>query len=188
MRRREVLTIVLGLVCGLAAQPGLAADKGETASAQALARNSKIALEKLYARVPFAKALGPKAHAILVFPDVLKAGLIVGGQYGEGALLQNGKAIAYYNTAGASYGLQAGAQSYGYAMFFMNAKALSQINKAEGFEVGVGPSVVVVDEGMAKQSTTTTLKDDIYAFVFGQKGLMAGLGIQGNKITKINPK
>jgi lipid-binding SYLF domain-containing protein len=73
-------------------------------------------------------------------------------------------------------------------MFFMNANALAQLNKADGFEVGVGPSVVVVDEGMAKTMTTTTGKDDIYAFIFGQKGLMAGIGIQGNKITKINPK
>jgi len=113
---------------------------------------------------------------------------MIGGQYGEGALIKGGKTVSYYNTAGASYGLQAGVQQYGYAMFFMNAKALTQIDSAEGFEVGVGPSVVVVDEGMAKTTTTTTLKDDIYAFVFAQKGLMAGLGIQGNKITKIKPK
>jgi lipid-binding SYLF domain-containing protein len=70
----------------------------------------------------------------------------------------------------------------------MNEKALQQLDKADGFEVGVGPSIVVMDEGMAKTSTTTTMKEDIYAFVFGQKGLMAGIGIQGNKITKINPK
>jgi lipid-binding SYLF domain-containing protein len=70
----------------------------------------------------------------------------------------------------------------------MNAKALGQLDKAEGFEVGIGPTVVVLDEGMAKSLTTTTMKDDIYAFIFGQKGLMAGFGIQGNKITKINPK
>ena len=125
---------------------------------------------------------------MLVFPSVTKAGLGIGGQYGEGALLKGGKAIAYYKTTGASFGLQAGGQQYGYAMFFMNANALAQLDKAEGFEVGVGPSVVMVDEGMAKTTTTTTLKDDIYAFVFGQKGLMAGLGIQGNKITKIQPK
>ena len=73
-------------------------------------------------------------------------------------------------------------------MFFLNEKALAQLDNANGFEVGVGPSVVMVDEGMAKTTTTTTLKDDIYAFVFGQKGLMAGLGIQGNKISKIQPK
>jgi len=176
------------VIVTFAVSPLLAAEEGKTASAQQLSRDSKIALEKLYARVPLAKALGPKAHAVLVFPDVLKAGLIVGGQYGEGALIKGGRTVAYYNTAGASYGLQAGAQSYGYAMFFMNAKALGQLDKAEGFEVGVGPSVVVIDEGMAKQATTTTLQDDIYAFVFGQKGLMAGLGVQGNKITRINPK
>jgi len=70
----------------------------------------------------------------------------------------------------------------------MNANALQQIDKAGGFDIGVGPTVVVVDEGVAKSMTTTTMKDDIYAFIFGQKGLMAGLGIQGNKITKINPK
>ena len=70
----------------------------------------------------------------------------------------------------------------------MNANALQQIDKVEGFESGVGPTVVLVDEGMAKSLTTTTMKDDIYAFIFGQKGLMAGFGIQGNKITKINPK
>jgi lipid-binding SYLF domain-containing protein len=97
-------------------------------------------------------------------------------------------AVAYYSTGGASYGLQAGAQEYGYAMFFMNEGALAQLEKTEGFEVGVGPSVVVVDEGMAKSMTTTTANEAIYAFIFGQKGLMAGLGIQGNKITKINPK
>jgi lipid-binding SYLF domain-containing protein len=73
-------------------------------------------------------------------------------------------------------------------MFFMNAKALEQLNRADGFEVGVGPSIVVMDEGKAKSSTTTTMKEDIFAFIFGQKGLMAGLGIQGNKISKIDPK
>ena len=187
MVKRSLCGLVFGVLLGFAAQAALAAEQGKT-PASTLSRDAHAALKKLYGRVPFAKSLGPKAHAILVFPKVTKAGLIVGGQYGEGALIEGGKTVAYYNTAGASYGLQAGVQQYGYAMFFMNANALSQINKAEGFEIGVGPSVVVVDEGMAKQATTTTLKDDIYAFVFGQKGLMAGIGIQGNKITKINPK
>jgi len=158
------------------------------AGAAELGGEANASLQRLYANVPAAKALGANAQAILVFPKVTKAGLGVGGQFGEGALLKNGKAVAYYNTAGASIGLQAGAQQYGYAMFFMNAAALAQLDKAGGFEVGVGPTVVVVDEGKAKTMTTTTSKDDIYAFMFGQKGLMAGLGIQGNKITKINPK
>jgi lipid-binding SYLF domain-containing protein len=170
-----------------AAYPSVAQDKGKEEAAQ-LASESQAALQKLYGSVELAKLLGPKAQAILVFPKVTKAGLGVGGQYGEGTLLKKGTATAYYKTTGASFGLQAGGQQYGYAMFFMNAKALDEFVNASGFEVGVGPSVVLVDEGMAKTTTTSTLKDDIYAFVFGQKGLMAGLGIQGNKITKITPK
>jgi lipid-binding SYLF domain-containing protein len=153
-----------------------------------LTKQSQAALAQLGASAPLAKTLASTAHAVLVFPQITKAGLGVGGQYGEGTLLKGGKAAAYYKTTGASFGLQVGGQQYGYAMFFMNEKALAQLDNANGFEVGVGPSVVMVDEGMAKTTTTTTLKDDIYAFVFGQKGLMAGLGIQGNKISKIQPK
>jgi lipid-binding SYLF domain-containing protein len=160
---------------------------GKTSAAE-LGRSANSALQQLYAKVPAAKAIGKQATAVLVFPGVTKAGLGVGAQYGEGALLKGGKAVAYYNTAGASYGLQAGAQTYGYAMFFMNDAALKQLDKADGFEVGVGPSVVLIDEGKAKTMTSTTMKDDIYAFIFGQQGLMAGLGVQGNKITRITPK
>jgi lipid-binding SYLF domain-containing protein len=171
----------------LAPQPAEAQVPGRT-SAVELSRSADKALQQLYAKVPAAKAIGKEAHAVLVFPSVTKAGLGIGGQYGEGALLKGGKAVAFYNTAGASYGLQAGAQTYGYAMFFMNEAALKQLDRTEGFEVGVGPSVVLLDEGKAKTMTSTTMKDDIYAFVFAQKGLMAGLGIQGNKITRISPK
>jgi len=122
-----------------------------------------------------------------VFPNVVKAGLVLGGQYGEGALRIDGKTTAYYNTVAASYGLQAGAQTFGYAMFLMNDNALGYLKKSEGWEVGVGPTVVVMDEGLAKSLTTSTAKEDIYAFIFGQKGLMAGIGLQGSKISKITP-
>lgn len=165
----------------------VAQEQGKTKASE-LAKTSEAALQKLYTEAPLAKALGPRAQAILVFPKVKKAGFAIGGQYGEGTLFENGKATAFYKTTGASFGLQAGGQQYGYAMFFTNAKALDEFRKATGFEVGVGPSLVMVDEGMAKTTTTTTLKEDIYAFVFGQKGLMAGLGLQGNKITQITPK
>jgi lipid-binding SYLF domain-containing protein len=187
MTKANVAAILAGAALMLAPQGSLAQDKGKSAAAE-LTSDSQAALQTLYTTSPLAKALGPKAEAILVFPKVTKAGLGIGGQYGEGALLKKGSASAFYKTTGASVGLQAGGQQYGYAMFFMNANAIEQLNKANGFEVGVGPSLVVVDEGMAKTTTTTTLKDDIYAFVFGQKGLMAGLGIQGNKITQITPK
>jgi len=159
-----------------------AADKAE------INKDSQAALTALYASVPASKDLATKAAAILVFPKITKAGLGIGGLHGEGALMEGGKPIAYYSTGGGSFGLQAGVQTYGYALFLMNDKAVQELDAAKGFEIGVGPSVVLVDEGKAKQLTTTTAKDDIYAFVFGQKGLMAGIGIQGNKITKINPK
>ncbi len=180
--KMKFCVFVFGAFLTLAASHSISAEKGSGASK--LESDGKAALNQLYAKVPAAKALGSKAIAILVFPSITKAGLGIGGQYGEGVLLKGGRAAGYYNTTGVSTGLQAGAQKYGYAMFFMNDGALAQLDKTEGFEVGVGPSVVVVDEGKAKTTTTTTAKDDIYAFVFGQKGLMAGLGIQGNKITK----
>ena len=179
---RPLTKIVVSAVLAFAWQCAMSAGAPE------IARDANASLQQLYASVPAAKTLGANAVAILVFPKVTKAGLGVGGQYGEGALLQKGKAVGYYSTAGASVGLQAGAQQFAYALFFMNPNALAQLDKAEGFEIGVGPTVVVMDEGKAKTMTTTTAKDDVYAFIFGQKGLMAGLGVQGNKITKINPK
>ena len=148
----------------------------------------EIALEKLYSSSPVARELSTVAKGVLVFPDIIKGGLIVGGQYGEGALLINNRRVAYYNTVAASYGLQAGGvQSFGYVMFLMTDAALKYLEKSSGWEIGVGPSIVVVDQGIAKTLTSSTAKKDVYAFCFGQKGLMAGLGLQGSKITKINP-
>ena len=187
MKSRRLTTLLVAAALAYAAQPSRAEDKGKTKASE-LTTESQQALTQLQAKAPLAKQLTSKAHAILVFPKVTKAGFVVGGQYGEGSLLKKGAAAAYYKTTGASVGLQAGGQAYGYAMFFMNAKALADLDNAKGFEVGVGPSIVMVDEGMARTTTTNTLKEDIYAFVFGQKGLMAGLGLQGNKIAKITPK
>jgi lipid-binding SYLF domain-containing protein len=181
------LAVLLGMALLFAADSSVSQDKGKAEAAE-LTKRSQESLAELNASAPLAKRLGPEAHAILVFPKVKKAGFGIGGQYGEGTLLKGGQAVAYYKTTGASYGLQAGGQQYGYAMFFMNEKALAELDNAKGFEVGVGPSIVMVDEGMAKTTNTNTLKEDIYAFVFAQKGLMAGLGLQGNKIEKIQPK
>ena len=167
-------TVILGL------RPALAAGDN------AIDRDVQAALSSLYATTPAAKVLGEKAKAILVFPSIVKAGFIVGAQTGDGALLQGGKSVGYYNISAVSYGLQAGVQSFGYAMFLMTDAALAQVTKGGGFEVGVGPSIVVVDEGMAKSITTATIQDDIYAFIFGQQGLMAGVGLEGSKITRLN--
>ena len=187
MKATWLAGMLVGAALTCAPTDSLAQDEGKTAAAE-LEASSQAALQQLTGSVPLAKAAAAQAHAILVFPKVTKAGLGIGGQYGEGALLKKGKAAGYYKTTGASFGLQAGGQQYGYAMFYMNEKALTQLDSAKGFEVGVGPSIVLVDEGMAKTTTTNTIKEDIVAFVFGQKGLMAGLGIQGNKISKITPK
>lgn len=152
-----------------------------------LERDADSALASLYETAPVSRKLAEQAEGILIFPSIVKAGLLVGGQYGEGVLRQKGKTTGYYSSSAVSYGLQAGAQSFGYVMFLMTPKAMEYLDSSDGWEVGVGPSIVVADEGFAKSTTTTTLKDDIYAFIFGQKGLMAGLGLQGSKITKINP-
>jgi lipid-binding SYLF domain-containing protein len=155
------------------------------ASAAEIDRGVRSALQKLYAESASAKAMGKKAKAILVFPAIVKGGFVVGGQYGEGALLKNGKVAGYYSTIQASYGLQVGLQKYGYAMFLMNDSALNWLDKTNGWELGTGPSIVIVDAGKAASMSTTTLHSEIYAFFFSQKGLMGGLGLQGTKITRI---
>ena len=165
----------------------IASGTTHAASAMEIDREADAAIASLYESTPVAKKLASQAEAILVFPSIVKAGLVIGGQYGEGVLRQDGKSMGYFRSSAVSYGLQAGAQSFGYAMFIMTAEALEYMKNSDGWEIGVGPTVVVVDEGVAKTLTTTTAKDDIYAFIFSQKGLMAGLGIQGSKITKITP-
>jgi len=155
------------------------------ASAEDINRGVRVALQNLYQESSSARSLAAKAKAILVFPAITKGGFLVGGQYGEGALIKDGKVIAYYNTVAVSYGLQIGIQKYGYALFFMTDAARDYLNRSDGWELGTGPSIVVVDEGKAAGISTTTTRSDVYAFFFDQKGLMAGLGIQGTKITRI---
>lgn len=164
----------------------LAAPASAASSAAEIEREARAALDKLYAGNREARLIAGEAQAVLVFPVVSKAGLMIGGQYGKGVLFKRDKVAGYYSTGGASYGLQAGAQQYGYAMFFMNDKALAELDDADGFEIGIGPSVVVMDKGLASSATTKTLNDDIYAFIFDQQGLMAGIGLQGNKITRLD--
>jgi len=145
------------------------------------------ATKQLYAKSPAAVTLSKTAKGVLLFPKVKKAGFLIGGQYGEGALRSGGKTIGYYKTTAASFGLQAGGQKFGYAMFLMNDSALEYVKKSLGWEVGVGPTLTVVDEGVAGSLSTSSARSDIYVFFFGQKGLMAGLSIEGSKITKFDP-
>jgi lipid-binding SYLF domain-containing protein len=157
----------------------------QAATAAEIRRDATAVLKKLYARTPKAKELADKAKGVLIFPSIVKAGFMVGGLFGDGVLFKDGKAVAYYNTVAASYGFQAGVQKYGYAMLLMNDAALQYLDKSDGWELGTGPSIVVVDQGAAGGLSTSTARDDVYAFIFDQKGLMGGLGLQGTKITKI---
>jgi lipid-binding SYLF domain-containing protein len=157
------------------------------ASASQIDREVTQSLNTLYKHNPGAKALGDKAVAVLVFPSIVKGGFIIAGQYGDGALRKNGKSVAYYRSLAASYGFQAGVQAFGYVLFFMDDASVRYLDNSDGWEVGTGPSLVVLDAGFGKNLTTTTLQKGVYAFIFDQKGLMGGVGIQGSKITKINP-
>ena len=157
------------------------------ASASAIDRDARAALDKLYKNTPGSKALADKAVAVLVFPSIVKGGFIIAGQFGDGALRKNNKTVAYYRSLAASYGFQAGVQAFGYVLFFMDDASLQYLDNSAGFELGVGPSLVVLDEGFGKNLSTTTLQKGVYAFIFDQKGLMGGMGIQGTKITRINP-
>ena len=176
---RWLTSLIAGAaLIGLAMAPAAAQDHGPEGSA-------RIALKKLTTSIPQAGILEQKAYAILVFPDITKAGFLIGAEEGKGVLFRRGGVAGYYNTTGVSYGLQAGVQTFGYAMFFMNEGAWRALDSSDGFQVGVGPSVVVVDEGKARSITSATLNSDVYAFVFGQQGLMAGAGLEGTKITRL---
>jgi lipid-binding SYLF domain-containing protein len=159
----------------------------QSSRASEIDRSATQALTTLYKNTTDAKALADKAVAVLVFPSIVKGGFIIAGQFGDGALRKGGKTVAYYRSLAASYGFQAGAQAFGYVLFFMDNDSLSYLDRSGGFELGTGPSLVVLDSGFGKALSTTTLQKGIYALIFNQKGLMGGMGIQGTKITKINP-
>lgn len=173
-----VLTPVIAIATATSA-------KAETAAE--LNQASSQALQQLIQTNPAAAALNRHARAVLIFPNIVKAGLVFGGAYGEGELLKGSTLDGYYNSVTGSWGLQAGAQSYGYVVFLMTPSAVRYVHKTQGWEIGVGPTVVVVDQGLAKNLSTSTLKDDAYAFIFNQQGLMAGVSIEGTKISHINP-
>ena len=155
------------------------------AAAEDLDRDAAQALATLYKTHPTAEVVSKKARAILVFPKITKAGLVFGGSYGEGVLMKGGHVTDYFNSVSASWGWQAGAESYAYVVFLMSDKAVKYLSQTKGWEIGVGPHVVVVNEGAGKNFSTSTLKDDAYAYISDQQGLMASLSIEGTKISRI---
>src|SRR5512136_2475325 len=136
--KRFGLAILLLLLAFGAACLTIPKSAGAATTAE-IDRSARSALQSLYAQTPASKALGEKAKGILVFPSIVKGGFMVGGQFGEGALIQSGKTAEYYNTLQVSYGLQIGLQKYGYALFFMSESALKWLDKSDGWELGTGP-------------------------------------------------
>ena len=183
--KRILLALMLASAAALPISAGTFAT-ANAATADDLNKDAEQALQALSKTNAIADQISKRAKGVLVFPHVVKAGLIFGGSYGEGVLKQGPKVIDYYNSVSGSWGLQAGAQSYSYVVFLMNDDAVDYIGKSKGWEIGVGPTVVLVNEGVAKNLSTSTLKDDAYAFIFDQEGLMAGLSIEGTKISRIN--
>ena len=144
-----------------------------------------VALEQFQKDVKGADEFLASAKGVLVLPNVVKAGFVVGGSYGEGALRIGGKTVDYYNTAAASWGFLAGAQSVRVIIVFMQEDALNKFRASQGWEAGVDGSVTLVNVGAAGTIDTTNIKDPIVGFVFGNKGLMADLSLTGTKYTKI---
>ena len=178
----------IGAAMALLALPAVSACStvANSAASQAdITASSSQALNKLVRDNPAAAAISQQSRAVLVFPEMVKGGLVVGGAYGEGELRKGGQTTGYYTSFTGSWGLQAGAQSYGYAVFLMNDNAIQYLEESDGWEIGVGPTVVVVNAGVAENLSSSTLQDDAYAFIFDQRGLMAGVSIEGTKVTKV---
>lgn len=180
------LRILRSLVLSVLALAGVGQlNSASAASAADIDRDARSALQTLLQTHPAAQAISRQAKAVLIFPRIIKAGFVFGGSYGEGELLRGNQAAGYYNSVSGSWGLQAGAQSYGYAVFLMTDRAISYLRDSRGWELGVGPSLVLVDDGVAKNLSSSTLQSDAYAFVFNQQGLMAGVTVEGSKISPI---
>ena len=185
MKRIRRTLVALPLAAALTFFFGLLPIRADAATAEDLNRSATEALERLYRTNPIASDIAKRSKAILVFPNIIKMGLVFGGAYGEGVLMKNSTVVDYYNSVSGSWGLQAGAQSYGYAVFLLTDEAVHYLEQSHGWEIGVGPTVALVNEGVAKNLTTSTLKESAYAFIFDQQGLMASLSIEGTKISRI---
>jgi lipid-binding SYLF domain-containing protein len=151
-----------------------------------LVPRAREALAQLEASEPRSRFFARHGYAVLVFPSILKAGFVFGGEIGDGVLFEHGQVAGFYNLSGGSWGLQIGGQDFAYALFFMTQNSLRYLHQSDGFQVGTGPSVVVVEAGAGVEADSTTLTHDVYAFPFSQKGLMANLTLEGSKITRID--
>ena len=176
---KKIILIILISCLGVYSHAGMAA------SAREININIDAALKKFKNKVEGGAAFLKKADGVLVFPEVIKAGFGIGGEYGEGALRINGRTVDYYSTAAASIGFQLGAQVKSVILVFLDKGALAKFRKSSGWEVGVDGSVALIDLGAGKDINSVNVDDPIVGFVINNKGLMYNLTLEGTKITKI---
>jgi len=172
----------------LAAVLALAPGDAQAASVEEIDAEVNDVMKRFFKEVGSSEELAAKAEAVLTFPSVIKAGFGIGGEYGEGALRINGKSVDYYSTAAASIGFQIGVQSRAVILMFMTDAALKQFRASDGWEVGVDASVALVKIGAGGSIDTTNIKEPIVGFIFGEKGLMYNLSLEGSKMTKLDKK
>jgi lipid-binding SYLF domain-containing protein len=186
LTRRSLTAAALGLVGAagpLAVMPAHADHRSKLVAA------GRRSLQSLLSEEPRSRFFDRHCRAALVFPSILKAGFIFGGETGNGVLFgpHGGAPMGFYNLTGGSWGLQVGGQDFAYALFFMTEGSLEYLHRSAGFSVGTGPSIVVINAGAGAEANTTTITHDVYAFPYNQKGLMADLTLQGTKISPIHP-
>jgi lipid-binding SYLF domain-containing protein len=182
MDHLRAAAMAVGL-CGLLALAPTSSATAKTAAE--IDAGVTAARDQCAAQIPGCKEAAGKAQGMLVFPEVTKAAIGVGGSYGEGALIVGGKTAGYYSTASASIGLQLGAQTYAQVIMFMTPEALDKFRTSSGWEAGANAQVTMIDEGKAANISSVVADNPVIAFVFGQKGLMGDLSVQGSKITKL---
>jgi lipid-binding SYLF domain-containing protein len=144
------------------------------------------AWSELLAGNPAAKELSNDAKGVAIFPDIIKGGLIVGGETGDGVLRVGGETDAYYNVSSASIGIQIGGQSYSQVLMFLTDEALANFRGSSGWEAGVDGTVAVIDKGASGDLDTSNISDPVVAFIFGEEGLMGGVSIEGSKYTRLD--
>jgi lipid-binding SYLF domain-containing protein len=157
-------------------------------TAKEINANVNACLDRFYRQVPGSKEAAAKAKGVLVLPGVIKAGFIVGGEYGQGAMRVDKKTVGYYNIVSGSIGMQIGAEDKDIVILFMTDEAMDKFKSTQGWEAGVDANVAVVTMGAGNRVDFTKINDPVVAFVFDVKGLMADVSLKGAKITKINPK
>ena len=180
--RRSIAAGALALACTLSP---LALTAAHAQDRSDMAARGMASLHKLEAINPRSRYYARHAQAVLIFPSILKAGFVFGGQSGNGVLFIHGQPAGYYNLTGGSWGLQIGAQDFSYALFFMTPGSLDYLKRSRGFSAGTGPSITIINQGGAAVANTQTVSSDVYAFPFNGRGLMADLTLQGTKISRI---